>query len=74
MVGATGISYAADIAPILQTNCIKSGCHNGDNGAQRNWSVFTNVQSDAQNIKTRTGNRSMPQDIAPVQLHSLRLI
>lgn len=64
----TGVSYATDIAPILQTNCIKSGCHNGDNGADRNWSVFANVQSKAQNIKTRTGNKSMPQDIAPTGL------
>ena len=64
----TGISYANDIAPILQANCIKSGCHNGDNGADRNWSVFANVQASAQSIKTRTGNKSMPQDIAPTGL------
>jgi hypothetical protein len=64
----TGVSFAADIAPILQANCIKSGCHNGDNGADRNWSVFSNVQSNAQNIKTRTGNKSMPKDIAPTGL------
>lgn len=68
VVSATGISYATDIAPILQTNCIKSGCHNGDNGTQRNWSVFANVQNNAIAIKTRTGNRSMPQDIAPAGL------
>lgn len=64
----TGVSFATDIAPILQANCIKSGCHNGDNGADRNWSVFANVQSNAQNIKTRTGNKSMPADIAPTGL------
>jgi hypothetical protein len=64
----TGVSFANDIAPILQANCIKSGCHNGDNGADRNWSVFANVKSNAQNIKTKTGNKSMPADIAPTGL------
>lgn len=64
----TTVSFENDIKPILQTNCIKSGCHNGDNGASLNWSVFANVQSRAQAIKTRTGNKSMPADIAPTGL------
>ncbi|MCI0750521.1 MAG: SprB repeat-containing protein [Flammeovirgaceae bacterium] len=64
----TGVSYLNDIKPILETNCIKSGCHNGDNGAERNWSVLSNVQAKAQGIKTRTGNKSMPKDIAPTGL------
>lgn len=58
----TGISYENDIKPILQANCIKSGCHNGDNGSARNWSVFANVKANAANIKERTGNGSMPED------------
>jgi len=66
--GDTGISYENDIKPILQANCIKSGCHNGDNGADRNWSVFANVKEKAQGIKTRTGNGTMPADIAPTGL------
>jgi len=64
----TGVSYQTQIKPILETNCIKSDCHNGDNGADRNWSIFANVQAKAQGIKTRTGNRSMPLDIAPTGL------
>src|SRR6187551_216253 len=64
----SGVSYQNDIKPILEANCIKSGCHNGDNGAQRNWSVFANVQAKASGIKTRTGNKSMPKDIAPTGL------
>jgi hypothetical protein len=55
-------SYEMDIKPILETNCIKSGCHNGDNGADRNWSVFSNVQAKAQGIKAFTGSRIMPAD------------
>lgn len=65
---ASGVSYQNDIKPILEANCIKSGCHNGDNGAQRNWSVFANVKAKASGIKTRTGNKSMPADIAPTGL------
>ncbi len=64
----TGISYMDDIKPILEANCIKSGCHNGDNGAERDWSKFANVKAKASGIKTRTGNKSMPQDIAPTGL------
>lgn len=62
VTSATGVSYQTDILPLLQTNCIKSGCHNGDNGADKNWSVFENVKTKAQLIKQRTGNRSMPAD------------
>jgi hypothetical protein len=65
---STGVSYLDDIKPILEVNCIKSGCHNGDNGAQRNWSVFSNVQAKALKIKEFTGNGTMPLDIAPTGL------
>lgn len=58
--GETGVSFSAQIKPIIDTKCALSGCHNGDNGANRNWTVFSNVKSNASNIKTRTGNRSMP--------------
>ena len=58
--GDTGTSFASSIKPILNDNCATSGCHNGDNGAPFNWTVFTNVQNSAVNIKTRTGNKSMP--------------
>jgi|JI10StandDraft_1071094.scaffolds.fasta_scaffold04099_3 hypothetical protein len=61
---STTVSFQTQIKPLLETNCIKSGCHNGDNGADRNWSVFANVQAKASGIKTRTGNRSMPADNA----------
>jgi hypothetical protein len=56
----TGISFQTHISTIIQTRCSLSGCHNGDNGASRNWTVFSNVQSNAANIKSRTGSRSMP--------------
>jgi hypothetical protein len=58
--GDTGTSFATDIKPILDKDCAVPGCHNGDNGASRNWTVFTQVQSNAANIRTRTTNKSMP--------------
>ncbi len=65
---ATGVSYQTDIKPILEASCTKSGCHNGDNGAAMNWNVFANVEAKATLIKNRTGNKSMPLDIAPAGL------
>ncbi len=58
--GDTGTSYATQVKPILDKSCSISTCHNGDNGSQRNWNVFTNVQNNAGNIRDRTANRSMP--------------
>jgi len=62
----TNVSLSGDIMPLLQANCLQTssgggGCHNGDNGADRNWTVKDNVRAKANNIKTRTQNGTMPQ-------------
>lgn len=57
--GNTGVSFSSDIDPIFQTNCNLSGCHGSGTGS-RDWTNFANVQSKAAQIKTRTGNRTMP--------------
>lgn len=59
---ATGISLSGDIMPLLQAQCTFSGCHNGDNGASRDWTQKSNVIAMANNIKTRTQNGSMPRN------------
>lgn len=59
---ATGVSFEDDIQPVLKTFCIKSGCHNGDNGNQRNWNNFSEVHGHADMIKEFTGTRSMPPE------------
>jgi SprB repeat len=56
----TTVSFQSQVKTILELNCIKSGCHNGDNGADRNWSVFSNVKTKASNIKSRTTGGTMP--------------
>jgi len=58
--GQSGLSYQNDIAPIIANNCAISGCHVA--GAQKpNFSLYANVKANASAIKTRTGDRSMPQ-------------
>jgi hypothetical protein len=57
--GNTGVSFSSDIESILQTNCNLSGCHGSGTGS-RDYTNFANVQSKAVQIKTRTGNKSMP--------------
>ncbi len=61
VIVSSGTSWVTDIKPIIDSNCAVSGCHNGDNTSIPNWTVFSNVQNRASDIKTRTGNRSMPQ-------------
>ncbi|MEQ9467224.1 MAG: SprB repeat-containing protein [Ekhidna sp.] len=60
------VSLVGDIMPILQANCLQTssgggGCHNGDNGASRNWTNKNNVLAKASEIKSRTQSGSMPQ-------------
>ena len=55
---ATGVSFSTTISPIISSNCAISGCHNGSQFPDfRN---FSNIQSNASNIKSRTSSGSMP--------------
>lgn len=53
------ISYMADVEPIIETVCAVSGCHNGSNGADRNWLVFSNLQNHASEVRRRI---TLPSD------------
>jgi len=56
----SGISYSTSIDTIIETNCVVSGCHNGSQFPDfRN---FNNIQMNAAQIKTLTGNRTMPDE------------
>lgn len=55
-----GTSYEQQVKEIIMTNCAISGCHNGDNGSDRNWTVFSNVQNKADRIKELTQDGTMP--------------
>ena len=56
----SGISYNDQIEPIIDANCAKSGCHDGSNASIPDWTDLAEVQENAANIKTRTGNGTMP--------------
>ena len=58
--GDTGTSYQSDVGPIIMASCAIPDCHNGDNGASQDWTDFGRVQQNAEVIKTRTQNGSMP--------------
>ncbi len=52
------VSFNADVQPIIAANCAVSGCHDGTRFP--NLTTVAGVQQNAQRIKIRTGNRSMP--------------
>ena len=56
----SGVSYNDEIVPIINQNCAISNCHDGSNGAVPNWTDLATVQANAENIKTRTSDGSMP--------------
>jgi hypothetical protein len=47
------ISFQDDIKPIINSSCALPGCHNGDNGAERNWTMTSNFQAKRLNVKDR---------------------
>jgi len=47
------ISFANNVKPIIETKCALSGCHNGDNGTDINWTVFKNFQSHGAEVQDR---------------------
>jgi mono/diheme cytochrome c family protein len=58
-VNQGSISYDAAIKNIIATNCAVSGCHIAGTG-RANFTNLSTIQATAAQIKTRTGNRSMP--------------
>ena len=62
--GTTGVSYANEISPLLTVTCNLPSCHDAGSGG-RNWTTYDNVKANATNIKTRTGNKSMPIGSGP---------
>jgi mono/diheme cytochrome c family protein len=58
-VNQGSISYDAAIKNIIATNCAVSGCHVAGTG-RANFTNLSTIQATAAQIKTRTGNRSMP--------------
>ncbi|MEP3570022.1 MAG: hypothetical protein ABJN28_07895, partial [Flavobacteriaceae bacterium] len=55
-----GITYTADIRPIITSNCV--GCHANPptNGAPFSLTTFQDVSNRANSVFTRTNNGTMP--------------
>jgi hypothetical protein len=47
------ISYDDHVHKIVQDNCAIPGCHNGANGAERDWRDFQKFQAHAKEVKRR---------------------
>ena len=45
------VSFSGDVKPIITLKCALSGCHNGDNGVDINWTVFANFQSHSAKVQ-----------------------
>jgi len=56
----SGVSFAATIQPIINTNCAISGCHDGSRGDTPDWSDKSNVIANASRIKSQTSAKTMP--------------
>lgn len=58
--GFSGVSWAAQIKPIMENSCALSGCHNGS--SRPDLRKFENAKFYANSIKSKTKDRSMPRD------------
>jgi len=58
-------SYQTDVKPIVETRCAITGCHNGDNGATKNWTDFGIFQSKALSglVSEKIRSRTMPPKV-----------
>jgi mono/diheme cytochrome c family protein len=59
-VKPSSISYETTIKSIVTTNCAISGCHVTGGTGPGNFADLATLKSKASQIKTRTGNKSMP--------------
>lgn len=62
----TGVSYDAQIKPIITSSCAVSSCHVSGGEAPFALASVADAQAHAAEIKTATGNGSMPKDGAPL--------
>jgi hypothetical protein len=62
--GTSPVSYAADVHPIVMNKCAVEGCHNGDNGADKNWTEFNLFQGKSKTARLYVIQRIMPPDDA----------
>lgn len=57
----SGISFEGSIKSIIDNNCAVAGCHVSGTGRQ-NFTSFSTIKANADAIKTRTQNKTMPKN------------
>ncbi|NBP69703.1 MAG: hypothetical protein EBU52_13270, partial [Cytophagia bacterium] len=57
----SGVSWLEEVKPIIQTSCVKSGCHDNLSG-RTSLETFTDVKKNVNQIRQRVISRSMPFD------------
>lgn len=60
--GPDPVSYSEDVNAIVMNRCAVSGCHNGDNGDDKNWTDFSLFQSKSETARAYVIDRIMPPD------------
>ncbi len=58
--GKSGTSWISDIKPIVESSCVKSGCHNGV--SRPDLSKYDNAKKYAAQMKSETQSKNMPRD------------
>ena len=56
----SGTSFKGEVQNIINTNCAISGCHTGATGGSSNFTIFSNIQNNANSIQSRTTSGNMP--------------
>ena len=57
-----------DVQKIINTSCALPNCHNGSNGNLPNFTETATILSNAENIKSRTGAKTMPPAASGITL------
>lgn len=69
-----GVSFTGEIKAIIDTNCAVSGCHISGGGAPSSFTVFSNIQSSASQIKSLTQSGAMPKNASKLSQTQLDAI
>ena len=62
---AETVGYINEVSPIVMIKCAIEGCHNGDNGADRNWTDFEKFKAHSVTVKNYVRDGVMPPPSSP---------
>jgi len=62
-----GVSFSDKVEPIVNTNCAIQGCH-ATGGQQPTLETYEQISSNAEKIRTRTSNGTMPPSSSGIRL------